>query len=86
MQGVKLLLEYGEISEETPAAVAEYLYNTADLSKSSIGEYLGEPDEFVLNVLQEFANLYDFSGTTFDESLRCMRGTVICAIECFVPL
>eukprot|EP01147_Barroeca_monosierra_P000238 gene238-3616_t len=69
-KGVAMLLECGEIPENTPTAVATYLHSATGLNKSSLGNYLGENDAFNLKVLEEFAHRYDFVGQYFDEALR----------------
>ncbi|KAJ3340332.1 Cytohesin-1 [Gonapodya sp. JEL0774] len=40
------------------------------LSKSGIGEYLGDHNSFNIEVLGEYARLYDFTGMQFDQALR----------------
>ncbi|EGD80053.1 hypothetical protein PTSG_10329 [Salpingoeca rosetta] len=69
-KGIDMLIECGEIEEKTPEAVAQYLNTASGLNKASVGDYLGENDEFNLKVLEAFAHLYDFNGQDFDEALR----------------
>jgi hypothetical protein len=54
----------------TPKDIAHFLHNTDGLSKKIIGEYLGEGDEFNVQVLQAFVDELDFSGLDFDVGLR----------------
>eukprot|EP00049_Salpingoeca_infusionum_P015767 m.309246 g.309246 ORF g.309246 m.309246 type:complete len:390 (+) comp15945_c3_seq2:224-1393(+) len=68
-KGVEALIECGEIKEATPASVAQYLHATP-LSKAAIGEYLGEHDQFNLDVLREFCACQDYTEIAFDEALR----------------
>eukprot|EP00055_Hartaetosiga_balthica_P007774 m.27307 g.27307 ORF g.27307 m.27307 type:complete len:396 (+) comp5929_c0_seq1:73-1260(+) len=69
-KGIKLFLECGEIEENTPEAIAKFLFESNDLNKGSIGEYLGEPGEFNLKVLSNFAELHSFEDLSFVDSLR----------------
>lgn len=55
-----------------PRAVALFLRNCPGLSKQTIGELLGENDEFFLKVLDEFTSSFDFQG-------KCSRS---CCCEC----
>ena len=48
--------------EPEPLAVARFLRHCPGLSKSSIGELLGEPDDFFLAVLACFTHTFDFTG------------------------
>lgn len=53
----------GLLDEELdPRAVAQFLRQCPGLSKSTIGELLGEPAEFWLKVLSAFVATFDFSG------------------------
>ena len=59
----RLLQSIGLLSPEPEAAaVARFLRHCPGLSKSSIGELLGEPDEFFLAVLAAFTQTFDFAG------------------------
>jgi Sec7 domain len=49
-----------------PAAVAKFLRSCPGLVKSSIGELLGENDDFFLAVLDEFTLTFDFAGERQD--------------------
>eukprot|EP00730_Choanoeca_flexa_P007653 TRINITY_DN12369_c0_g1_i1.p1 TRINITY_DN12369_c0_g1~~TRINITY_DN12369_c0_g1_i1.p1 ORF type:complete len:398 (+),score=126.89 TRINITY_DN12369_c0_g1_i1:110-1303(+) len=69
-KGIELALETEVIPEETPEAVAQFLLSTPGLDKQQIGNFLGEPDEFNLQVLSAFAKLQDFKGIAFDAALR----------------
>ena len=52
-----------------PHTVALFLRNCPALSKQTIGELLGEPDDFFLKVLDEFTASFDFQGAV----CRCMQ-------------
>lgn len=68
--GIEYLVKAGRL-ENTPEAVAQFLYKYADdLDKRQIGDYMGEPKEFNLNVLKAYANGINFHGLTFDMGIR----------------
>merc|ERR1719201_2280725 len=69
-KGVKALLDCGEIAEATPECIAAYLLETRGLSKTQIGEYLGEHADFNQKVLAAFSELHDFKDQPFLDSLR----------------
>eukprot|EP00039_Didymoeca_costata_P012167 m.174173 g.174173 ORF g.174173 m.174173 type:complete len:419 (+) comp15404_c0_seq4:1224-2480(+) len=74
-EGIKYLMENDYFPDGgTEAEVANFLYSEgADgkgLLKAPIGEYLGEFKDFNLKVLTEFANLHEFSGTSYTDALR----------------
>lgn len=54
----------------TPEEVAEFLYTQEGLTKTAIGEYLGDYKEFNLKVLDAFVLCHDFTAMGFDEALR----------------
>ena len=56
--------------EKTPAAVAAFLISASGLDKRSVGDYLGEGDDFNKSVLYAYVDMIDFSGHTFDQALR----------------
>ncbi|KAK0407413.1 hypothetical protein QR680_019183 [Steinernema hermaphroditum] len=51
-RGVEYLMEQGLI-QRSPQAVAEFLYKGEGLSKSAVGDYLGEKDEFHLECTRQ---------------------------------
>ncbi|XVF34803.1 hypothetical protein REPUB_Repub18cG0089900 [Reevesia pubescens] len=48
---------------------------TPGLDKSMIGDYLGDPDEFHLQVLKEFTVTFEFKGMILDSALRTFLET-----------
>jgi hypothetical protein len=46
------------------------MVTTESVSKTQVGEFLGEADQFNLDVLREFVMLHDFTKLTFDKALR----------------
>lgn len=68
-------LEYLKISHlisdpPDPKAYAMFFRFTPGLDKTMIGDYLGDPDEFHLQVLKEFTTTFEFSGMALDSALR----------------
>ncbi|XP_022755059.1 ARF guanine-nucleotide exchange factor GNL2-like [Durio zibethinus] len=53
-----------------PKAFAFFFRYTPGLDKSMIGDYLGDPDEFHLEVLKEFTGTFEFKGMILDSALR----------------
>lgn len=53
-----------------PVAVAMFLRVCPGLSKTTVGELLGEADDFYLDVLEAFTNTFDFTGMRIDTALR----------------
>ncbi|KAK8550249.1 hypothetical protein V6N12_038968 [Hibiscus sabdariffa] len=54
----------------TPKAYAYFFRYTPLLDKSMIGDYLGDPDEFNLQVLKDFTATFEFHGMILDSALR----------------
>ena len=46
------------------------MLETSGLDKRSVGEYLGEGEEFNKQVLYTYVDMLDFAGLTFDAALR----------------
>ena len=65
MQEIKLLPDPLE-----PKAVARFLKYAPALDKEVVGDYLGEPDEFTIAVLDEYVALFDFRDVSLDRALR----------------
>ena len=51
-------------------AVASFLRMTPGLDKSLIGEYLGDPGEFQIEVLRLFTSMFDFGHMELDMAMR----------------
>ncbi len=53
--------------DEKPQAIqiARFLRHCPGLSKQTIGDLLGEHDDFFLEVLEEFTKTFDFQGSDF---------------------
>lgn len=70
-KGVTWLLETNVV-ENTAFGIADFLYRNSDkgLSKTAIGEYLGDNNDLNLRVLKEFVQLHDFTNKKLDDALR----------------
>ncbi|KAJ1419833.1 Sec7, C-terminal domain superfamily [Sesbania bispinosa] len=53
-----------------PKAYAYFFRYTPGLDKKTIGEYLGDPDSFYIQVLKEFTETFHFNGMVLDTALR----------------
>ncbi|KAK7300750.1 hypothetical protein RJT34_11599 [Clitoria ternatea] len=58
-----------------PYSVACFFRYTAGLDKNLVGDFLGNHDEFCIQVLHEFARTFDFKDMTLDTALRLFLET-----------
>ncbi|CAN1138208.1 ARF guanine-nucleotide exchange factor GNL2 [Linum perenne] len=58
-----------------PKDFAFFFRYTPGLDKTMIGDYLGDPDEFHIQVLKEFSCTFGFSGMVLDTALRTYLAT-----------
>ncbi|XP_077230483.1 GNOM-like 2 [Tasmannia lanceolata] len=58
-----------------PKSIAYFYRYTPGLDKNKIGDYLGDPDEFHVEVLKEFTDAFEFSGVILDTALRTFLET-----------
>lgn len=70
LQGIHLLPD-----KLDPQSVASFFRYTTGLDKNLIGDFLGNPDEFCVQVLHEFARTFDFHDMSLDSALRVFLGT-----------
>lgn len=70
LQGTHLLPE-----KLDPQSVACFFRYTAGLDKNLVGDFLGNHDEFCVQVLHEFANTFDFQDMNLDTALRLFLET-----------
>lgn len=68
-------LEYLKLSQlvsdpPNPKAYAFFFRYTHGLDKNFVGDFLGDPDEFHIQVLKEFTETFEFSGMALDNALR----------------
>ncbi|KAG6551263.1 hypothetical protein Mapa_007189 [Marchantia paleacea] len=65
LQGIRLLPKNLD-----PKSVACFFRYTTGLDKRLLGDFLGDHDEFCVQVLQELAKTFDFSDMSLDAALR----------------
>ncbi|KAG9155137.1 hypothetical protein Leryth_011110 [Lithospermum erythrorhizon] len=70
LQGTHLLPE-----KLDPQSVACFFRYTAGLDKNLVGDFLGNHDEFCVQVLNEFAGTFDFQDMNLDTALRLFLET-----------
>ncbi|KAL8240710.1 hypothetical protein R6Q59_014065 [Mikania micrantha] len=70
LQGMRILPDALD-----PVSVACFLRYTIGLDKNIIGDYLGNHDPFCVDVLQEFAQMFDFREMNIDTALRVFLET-----------
>ncbi|KAE8724843.1 ARF guanine-nucleotide exchange factor GNL1 [Hibiscus syriacus] len=70
LQGIHLLPD-----KLDPESVASFFRYTTGLDKNLIGDFLGNHDEFCVQVLHEFVKTFDFSDMNLDSALRVFLGT-----------
>jgi cytohesin len=68
-KGIDYLIEHGLLSN-TADDVAQFLFKGEGLNKTAIGDYLGERNEFNMQVLKAFVNLHEFTDTILVQALR----------------
>lgn len=68
-KGINYLVDR-ELLIRTPEDVAQFLFKGEGLNKTAIGDYLGERDEFNIQVLKSFVTLNDFCGMILVQALR----------------
>lgn len=70
-KGISWMIEENVI-QNNPKSIAEFFYknNEKGLSKTAIGEYLGDNREFNIQVLKEFVVNHDLTNKKLDEALR----------------
>uniref|UniRef100_A0A803KDP6 Cytohesin 4 n=1 Tax=Xenopus tropicalis TaxID=8364 RepID=A0A803KDP6_XENTR len=73
-KGIQLLIEK-KFVEKDPSHIASFLFHGEGLSKTAIGEYLGERDVFNIQVLQAFVDCHSFTKLNLVEALRQFLGS-----------
>ena len=69
-RGLKTLIDHGFIKSKASGDIARFLLHTEQLSKTLIGEYLGEGDPENVATMHAFVDLMDFSKMRFVDALR----------------
>eukprot|EP00002_Diphylleia_rotans_P033608 TRINITY_DN7164_c0_g1_i1.p1 TRINITY_DN7164_c0_g1~~TRINITY_DN7164_c0_g1_i1.p1 ORF type:complete len:1474 (+),score=291.29 TRINITY_DN7164_c0_g1_i1:61-4482(+) len=68
-RGINHGVEKG-VLEHNPASIAMFLRSSTLLDKSKIGEYLGEGEDFNIEVLRQFVDTFSFHNMAFVDALR----------------
>lgn len=68
-KGIEFLINTKKITS-SPEAVASFLRSTAGLNATTIGDYLGERDEFPLKVMHAYVDSLNSQGMDFGEAIR----------------
>lgn len=69
-EGIDAFLRGGFIHSKEPTEIAKFLLTTEGLSKTMIGEYLGEGDDDTVKVMHAFIDEMDFRRLKFIDALR----------------
>ncbi|KFV49092.1 Cytohesin-1, partial [Gavia stellata] len=69
MDPKKFLIE-NDLLKNTCEDIAQFLYKGEGLNKTAIGDYLGERDEFNIQVLHAFVELHEFTDLNLVQALR----------------
>lgn len=70
-KGLAYMQEIGLLPDPLKAnAVARFFKHAPGLDKETLGEYLGDPKDFMVEVLKEYCATFDFHGVTLDKALR----------------
>ncbi|KAG2152199.1 hypothetical protein BD769DRAFT_1403759 [Suillus cothurnatus] len=69
-RGIQFLVETELIPSSSPRDIAGFLLTTDGLSKSMIGEYLGEGDEHNVAIMHAFVDFLDFRNLGFVDAVR----------------
>ncbi|KAK9742843.1 hypothetical protein RND81_03G200100 [Saponaria officinalis] len=68
-KGIEFLINANKVGS-SPEEIATFLKDTSDLSKSLIGDYLGEREEMSLKVMHAYVDSFEFQGLELDEAIR----------------
>ncbi|KAG6896931.1 hypothetical protein C0992_005196 [Termitomyces sp. T32_za158] len=69
-RGIQFLIETGFITSNASADIAKFLLTTDGLSKSMIGEYLGEGLDENIAIMHAFVDQLDFKDLAFVDAMR----------------
>ncbi|CAK7204699.1 guanine nucleotide exchange protein for ADP-robosylation factor [Sporothrix eucalyptigena] len=69
-RGLKMLVEQGFISSDSPVDIANFLVREERLDKAQIGEYLGDADPKNIETMHAFVDTMDFTKRRFVSALR----------------
>eukprot|EP00250_Pteridium_aquilinum_P021613 c25178_g1_i1 orf=72-5432(+) len=68
-KGISFLVA-NKLAENTPRSIADFLVSTPGLNKNTVGEYLGQHEEFPLAVMHAYVDAMNFKGMKFDVAIR----------------
>ncbi|KYQ92083.1 pleckstrin (PH) domain-containing protein [Tieghemostelium lacteum] len=68
-KGIEYFIQH-KLLERKPELVAEFLHRCPLLNKKSIGDYLGDIDEFCIQTLESLIARFNFQDLDFDMALR----------------
>ncbi|XP_029554805.1 cytohesin-1 isoform X1 [Salmo trutta] len=68
-KGIRFLIDSG-LLKNTSDDIAQFLYKGEGLNKTAIGDYLGERNDFNLEVLHAFVELHEFTDLNLVQALR----------------
>lgn len=68
-KGIEYLIS-NKLVDDTPRSVAEFLWNTPNLNKVKIGDYMGQHEDFPLAVMHAYVDSMKFSGMKFGAAIR----------------
>ncbi|XP_044717472.1 sec7 domain-containing protein [Hirsutella rhossiliensis] len=69
-KGIKLLLRDGFIPGDSPEEIGNYLLKEDKLDKAQIGEFLGEGDQYNIDIMHAFVDAMEFTRKRFVDALR----------------
>ena len=69
-RGVKQLIQDGFIMSDSPEDIAAFIFQTEDLDKAMIGEFLGEGEPQNVAIMHAFVDSMDFTRRRFVDALR----------------
>ncbi|KFK35285.1 hypothetical protein AALP_AA5G264900 [Arabis alpina] len=68
-KGIEFLINAGKVGD-SPEEIAAFLKDASGLSKTLIGDYLGEREELHLKVMHAYVDSFNFQDMEFDEAIR----------------
>uniref|UniRef100_A0A8D3D5X7 Cytohesin 1b n=1 Tax=Scophthalmus maximus TaxID=52904 RepID=A0A8D3D5X7_SCOMX len=68
-KGIRFLVD-SSLLKNTSDDIAQFLYKGEGLNKTAIGDYLGERDDFNIEVLHAFLDLHEFTDLNLVQALR----------------
>lgn len=69
-KGIDLLVKNGFLPNKEPKTIAKFLLTQQGLDKAVIGEYLGDGDEFNIEIMHAFVDEMDFTNLSFVDAMR----------------